>query len=335
MSARSGLLAAALYILCAAGCVEGPRHDGSPLRCAIGIPSDPSGNDLRCGYNYEMLRRYADAEGRDISIRLAGKREQVLDSLRHGVLDIVSLPYSDKLAADTTLVWIPSDSCGVWVFSSGRSDEADFAREWLEAFAADGGHDKLKASFMNPVSPWTSDTSAYICPYDSLFRVYADTLGWDWRMLAALVYQESKFRIEARSPRGARGLMQLVPDTARNFGCTDMLDPEENIRAGVRMLGAVENRFRKTAANKAELTKFTLAAYNAGAARVQDCIRYARHTGNDVSHWDNVARAVPEMKHDSLTTASPVKLGTFNGRETIFFVRYISVFYDRYTMICP
>ena len=102
MSARSGLLAAALYILCAAGCVEGPRHDGSPLRCAIGIPSDPSGNDLRCGYNYEMLRRYADAEGRDISIRLAGKREQVLDSLRHGVLDIVSLPYSDKLAADTT-----------------------------------------------------------------------------------------------------------------------------------------------------------------------------------------------------------------------------------------
>ena len=129
--------------------------------------------------------------------------------------------------------------------------------------------------------------------------------------------------------------MQLVPDTARNFGHYDLLDPEESIRAGVKMLSAMEDRFRKTAANQTELTKFALAAYNAGAARVHDCIRYARHTGNDVSRWENVARAVPEMKHDSLTTDSPVRLGTFDGRETLFFVRYIGIFYDRYTMICP
>lgn len=335
MRARTGLLAAALCILCVAGCIRKPRHDGTPLRCAIGIPSDVGGTELRCGYNYEMLRRYARAENRGVSIRLAGKREKVLDSLRHGALDIVAMPYSDKLPDDTTLIWIPADSCGVWIFSSGRAEEADFAREWLAAFAADSGHDMLKNSFMNPISPWFSDSTTYISPYDSLLRVYADTLGWDWRMLAALIYQESKFRIEVRSPRGACGLMQLVPDTARKFGCRDMLDPEENIKAGVRMLAAVENRFRKTAANQTELTKFALAAYNAGAARVQDCVNYARHIGNDVSHWENVARAVPDMKHDSLTTDTPVKLGTFNGRETIFFVRYISVFYDRYTMICP
>lgn len=335
MSARTGLLAAALCFLCFAGCVKGPRHDGSPLRCAMSIPSDPGGSDLRCGYNYEMLRRYARAEGRDISIRLAGRREQVLDSLRHGALDIVSMPYTDSLPSDTTLVWIPSDSCGVWVFSGDRAEEAVFAKDWLTAFSAGPGHDSLKVRFMEPVSPWSTDSTSYISPYDSLFRAYADTLGWDWHMLAALVYQESKFRIEVRSARGARGLMQLVPDTARNFGCTDPLDPEENVKAGVKMLAAVENRFRKTAANQTELTKFALAAYNAGAARIQDCIAYARHTGSDASHWENVARAVPEMKHDSLTVDSPVKLGTFNGRETLFFVRYISAFYDRYTRICP
>ena len=174
-----------------------------------------------------------------------------------------------------------------------------------------------------------------ISPYDSLIRVYADTLGWDWRLLAALIYQESRFNAEARSHRGAAGLMQLVPRTAGKFGCEDPLEPEDNIRAGVRMLKAVESRFRRIAANETELAKYTLAAYNAGAARIRDCISYARHKGADVSRWENVAAVVPEMKHDSIAALDPIKLGTFHGAETTSYVRKVWRRYEHYKHICP
>lgn len=174
-----------------------------------------------------------------------------------------------------------------------------------------------------------------ISPYDSLIRVYADTLGWDWRLLAALIHQESRFNADASSHRGAAGLMQLVPHTASKFGCQDPLDPEDNIRAGVRMLKAVEDRFRRTAANETELAKYTLAAYNAGAARIQDCIRYARHKGADVSRWENVAAVVPDMKHDSIAALDAIKLGAFHGAETTSYVRKVWRCYERYKHICP
>lgn len=335
MRAGTRMLAAALCLIFAAGCLSEPRNGGKPLRCAISVPSETGGSALRCGYTYEMLRRYAAADGLEAQIRLAGRRERVLDSLRHGALDVVAMPYADSLAADSTLVWMPSDSCGVWVFSVANEAEQDCARSWLKAFAEEAWHDSLKFRFMEPVSPYAADSSAWISPYDSLLRVYADTLGWDWRMLAALVYQESKFRIEARSPRGAFGLMQLVPDTARGFGCDDPFSPEENIKAGVKLLQALENRYRKTAANSDELARFAMASYNAGAARVQDCVNYARHMGYDVSRWENVARVIPDMKHDSIAALDTIKLGTFYGFETTSFVSKISRFYERYKKICP
>ena len=334
MRTTAKLAAALLVLFCAASCLRKPLHDGTPLRCAIGITGNDGSMKLLCGYNYELARRFARAEGRDAGIRLSGRKENVLDSLKNGSLDLVILPYADSLAADSLLVWYPADSCGIWVFAAEDDTQAAFAENWLKELHTLTDYTALRQPYLDIYHPIKQDSAGFISPYDSLIKVHAKNLGWDWRMLAALIYQESKFRIEARSPKGASGLMQLVPDTARNFGCENLLDPEENIRAGVLMLRAVEQKYTRIAANRNELAKYTMAAYNAGAARVRDCINYARHLGIDVSVWENVAAVIPDMKHDSIAALDTINLGAFHGRETISYVRSVNRYYERYKQIC-
>lgn len=86
-----------------------------------------------------------------------------------------------------------------------------------------------------------------ISPFDSLFKVYSKQIDWDWHLLAAISYVESKFQPDVVSKSGAKGLMQLMPRTAANYGCPDSLmqDPEESVKAGTALLADLENRLRK------------------------------------------------------------------------------------------
>ncbi len=329
------LALALLGLICAASCLQDTVHDGTPLRCAISLAGKTGGKELLCGYNYELAERFAKAEGREAKIRLAGHMESILDSLRSGSLDLVMIPYADTLGADSLLVWYPADSCGIWVFAASDAVEAEHAEAWLRELHTLPEYAQLRQPFLDQYNPMKRVSADFISPYDSLLKHYSDTLGWDWKLLAALVYQESRFHIEAHSPKGAAGLMQLVPGTARKFGCEDWLNPEDNIRAGVLMLRAVEHKYKRIAADRTELAKYTLAAYNAGVTRIRDCVNYARHLGVDVSRWENVAAVIPDMKHDSIAALDTIKLGAFHGRETVSYVRQVMRNYERYKHICP
>ena len=333
--------AAIILLFAAAGLVscirdEAPWHDGTPFTGVISLDGYEPGSKLFCGYSYDMLGRFAAHSGRTANVRLATKGESVLDSLRAGSLDVVAFPYLESMETDSTLVVFEADSSGLWVFAADRSIEAEKATGWLREFRARPDYPLIRQRFFDIYNPHKRVSADFISPYDSLLRVYADTLGWDWKLLAAVVYQESKFHIEARSPRGAAGLMQLIPDTAEHFGCANPLDPEENIRAGVNMLLAVRKRLGRIASNQEELTKYTLAGYNAGTGRLRDCINYARHLGVDVSRWDNVAAVIPHMKRDSIAALDTIKLGTFaGGWETVSYVRKVRAYHERYDHICP
>lgn len=332
----------AIILLCAALALascdrdDAPWHDGTPFNGVICLDGYEPGGKLTSGYSYDMLGRYASFSGRVASIRLAERGQSALDSLRSGALDVVAFPCLDSIPADSTLVLFPADSCGLWVFSRERSVEAEKAGVWLKEFRSRPDYPLIRQRFFDIYNPHKRVSADFISPYDSLLRVYADTLGWDWKLLAAVVYQESKFHIEARSPRGAAGLMQLIPDTSEHFGCTNSLDPEENIRAGVKMLLAVRKRLGRITSSQEELTKYTLAGYNAGTGRLRDCINYARHLGVDVSRWDNVAAVIPHMKRDSVAALDTIKLGTFaGGWETVSYVRKVRAYHERYKHICP
>ena len=312
------------------------------IRCAIDIDKTQKHlPGLIVGYNYFLLEKCAEAlEDTLVSIVNAGPGSSYLDSLRMGVVDIVAITYSDSLQVDSISFSRPIDSLTVWAVRADRTDGLEQINAWLDALPQTEGYEDDRNCFLNRYSPqkragW-GRVSRRICPYDEILKRHARTIGWDWRLLAALVYHESKFHIEAVSPRGAQGLMQMMPHTADRYGVTNIFDPEQSVEAGAAFLGRLQRMFSDKAANPDELRKMTLAAYNAGEGRILDCIHHAESIGADASTWDAIVSVIPDMR-DSLSVRadSTVRLGTFQGYETIAYVGQVLSLYDNFKAIHP
>ena len=169
-----------------------------------------------------------------------------------------------------------------------------------------------------------------ISPYDSLIKVYSDSVGLDWRLVAAVIYHESGFDNDVRSHRGATGLMQMMPSTAEWLGAGDISDPIEGVRIGTIYLKRIHNAYRNHTDDPVERLKFALAAYNAGVGRIQDCIKFAAIRGVDSSSWDNIVALIPEMNDDSILEIDTIKFGKFKGTETINYVDNVMNKYEQY-----
>jgi membrane-bound lytic murein transglycosylase MltF len=124
------------------------------------------------------------------------------------------------------------------------------------------------------------------------FRKYGEHYGFDWLMLAAQAYQESRLDNRKRSRAGAVGIMQVLPSTARSVGVNDYLTVEGNIRAGARFLRElVDTYFADEELDPMNRWIFALAGYNAGGTRVSRLRRQAAANGLDPNQWfDNVER---------------------------------------------
>jgi membrane-bound lytic murein transglycosylase F len=167
-----------------------------------------------------------------------------------------------------------------------------------------------------------------ISPYDELVRKYSDHYGFDWRLVTAQMYQESKFDPKAKSHIGARGLMQLMPRTAKEMGVKDINDPASSIRGGIKYLDWLRDRFDADLVISDRLW-FTLAAYNAGAGHVQDARRLAGQLGHDPDRWfghTEQAMLLLEKKQ----YAKKARYGYVNGSEPVNYVRDIKQRFEAY-----
>ncbi len=167
-----------------------------------------------------------------------------------------------------------------------------------------------------------------ISPYDKLVQKYAEEYGFDWRLIAAQMYQESRFNPKARSPSGARGLMQLMPRTASSLGIKDLDKPANSIKAGVKYLDWLRDRFSDELP-LAERLWFSLAAYNAGAGHVHDARRLAKSIGRDPDRWffqTETAMLLLSQKE----YASKARYGFVNGEEPVNYVRDIKQRFEAY-----
>jgi membrane-bound lytic murein transglycosylase F len=161
-----------------------------------------------------------------------------------------------------------------------------------------------------------------ISAYDSLFRLYAPQIGWDWRLLASVACQESRFEPGRVAWSGAEGLMGIMPATSKSLGYqpNDMKDPEKCIRAGVECLRRFGQRFPE-APDSLERIKFTLASYNAGPGHVNDARRLAEKYGKNPALWSgHVAEFICLKSEPAYYADSVCRYGYLRGKETFDYV---------------
>lgn len=311
---------------------------GKDLVCAIDLGNDMYGaHGLETGLNYELLSRFAQDNHCDLKIVAAGRNENYIDSLRNGKVDLVITHETDSLDESDMLKTVTD--CSVWAFNSTEDEAALQLNRWISHITTSGDFQKMKDRYSCTYNPHKRAERGVrtntISPYDDLIKKHAKELGWDWRMLASVIYQESKFAIGSRSGRGAQGLMQVMPSTAAHYDVEDLLDPEQNIIAGTRHLRRLQNMFRKYDLSPEELVKFTLAAYNAGEGRIIDCRNLAEAKDMDNTKWDEVVKVIPLMRDSSILDEPSVKLGRFQGHETIDYVESVLSHYEAFCEICP
>ena len=167
--------------------------------------------------------------------------------------------------------------------------------------------------------------------YDELFKKYSSIAGYDWRLLAAIGYCESRYNPSVESRFGAKGLMQVMPSTARAVGVdpVSITYPENNILAASKILERLDRTFKDKIEDPEERMKFVVAAYNSGLGHIYDSMTIAEKTGLDPQRWTgNVSISALMKSRPEYYNDPDVKHGYFRGRETVDFVDHVTSIYD-------
>jgi membrane-bound lytic murein transglycosylase F len=161
--------------------------------------------------------------------------------------------------------------------------------------------------------------------YRTLFHDTQEKTGIEWRLLAALAYQESKWDASATSETGVRGFMQITEDTARHLGVKDLLDPAQNVLAAGRYLRDLKEKM-PLRIQEPDRTWLALAAYNIGLGHLEDARVLAQRLGLNPDHWKDVKKVLPLLALPE--HYEKAKLGFARGGMPVAFVDRVRGYYD-------
>ena len=194
--------------------------------------------------------------------------------------------------------------------------------------------DRRKFKALNK-SEYFSLKTGNISPYDKIIKKYSKGLGWDWRLVSSVVYQESRFDINSKSWTGACGLMQLMPATAKAMGIKNPKDPVQNIRGGTKYLKQMYDQWPEIK-DTLQRIKFTLASYNCGYNHVVDACNLTLKYGGDGNKWDgNVENYILRLSLPKYYNDEVVKFGYVRGIEPYNYVKEIFDRYELYKDVIP
>lgn len=172
-----------------------------------------------------------------------------------------------------------------------------------------------------------------ISPYDEIFKKYAKEIGWDWRLMASIAYQESKFNPNALSFGGAYGMMQFMPNTGPHYGVYPDSPPEVQIAGGSKKMKADENFWRQIP-DDLQRKKFAIASYNAGRGHIQDAQRLAKKHGMNHLQWDgNVEEMLLNLSKQEYYQDEVVRNGMLRGTTTYNYVRHVFERYNEWAAV--
>ncbi len=182
-------------------------------------------------------------------------------------------------------------------------------------------------------SDYSSHTGNKLSPFDEQLKTEAAQIGWDWRLIASMVYQESNFDPKVESWAGAIGLMQIMPETGDYFGVENLWDPVQNIRVGIRFIKFLDKHWSKSVPDPLERTKFVLASYNVGLSHVKDAQKLSLKYGKDQTKWeDNVEYFLLQKSNPKYYRDPVVVVGYCRCVGPVRYVKQVLQRYDEYKL---
>ncbi len=199
-------------------------------------------------------------------------------------------------------------------FFAGAGNSGELARIEGEANTESGDFDYESAH------QFQSDIATRLPELQSMFEQAAQATGLDWRLLAAIGYQESKWQGAAASADGAQGIMMLTSDTAATVGVNDRSDLQQNILGGAKYLAQVIDTIPKRIAEP-DRTWLAVAAYNVGYGHIEDARVLAQMHGKNPDAWADVREQLPLLAQEHWYMR--VKRGYARGWEPVKFVEQV------------
>ena len=265
----------------------------------------PPHDTLRCvapaNIHKELVLKYAEDQGLAMIVE---QGTASLDSLTAGVIDLA-------VVQDT--VTVPKGAVAsahflqhtMWVVRDNETEALRRINHWMTEVSSTRLYKKMEKGKL--------DRLDVISQYDNLIKKHASAIGWDWRLIAAIIYNESGFNNDASSHKGAQGLMQIL---SPKYTFEEVSDPNRNLEIGTQYLSRLQKMYAPVTADETECLKFVLASYNAGEGKIQRCIEQAREQGLDTTRWAPVSTVLPKGHH----TVSYVEkvLDTYRDYSRIF-----------------
>ena len=228
-----------------------------------------------------------------------------------------------------------------WAVRKDSDQWKDYLNTWIRNFKKTAKYNIIyRKYFQNSrsrqmvQSDFHSISGGKISPFDDLIKAESNEAKYDWRLIAAIIYQESNFDPEAESWAGAYGLMQIMPESADLFRINDFEEPAENIKVGVRLLKWLDKNFKNEIPDSTERIKFVLASYNVGLGHVKDAQRLAKKYDKDPTVWDDHVDFYLLNKSAAKYYKDPVvKWGYCRGAEPYNYVNKVLNTYGHYLNI--
>ena len=285
------------------------------------------------GTQYLLCEKLAQHLGVSLRVELCKDSAEMLQRLDAGEGDIAAGPL--KVAADSSKTGAGTNAQQSierlnWRLAESEGELADSIKSWFrpeliaqvqrEADFALSSRSVTRRVYL----PMLNRAKGTISHYDHLFMKYAPTARWDWRLLAALCYQESTFDPQAHSWAGACGLMQIMPATAAHLGLpmSMIYEPEPNISASARYIAELSGKFSDVR-NANERHNYVLASYNGGFFHIRDAMALARKYGKNPYRWADVSEFVLKLSSPQFYNDPVVKYGYMRGEETVNYVSSI------------
>jgi membrane-bound lytic murein transglycosylase F len=203
------------------------------------------------------------------------------------------------------------------------------AQAFLARKQADGTLDRLVAFYSQgdtfdpySVRSFQRDIAQTLPRYEALFRKNADAQDMDWRLLAAIAYQESRWQPTAISPTGVQGIMMLTRDTASHMGVADRTNARQSIEGGAGYYRQILERLPESV-REPDRTWMALAAYNMGPAHIDRARRNAEKSGEDPDKWLTISRQLRLMAADARKQGRRIPVG-----QALVYVQQVRRYYD-------